>query len=115
MSDSSLVYQGYGRGLDKELLSSISAWAMCDRKPDITIYIDIPYDIAHARIMQRNELTVFEKEHEHFTKKLIQGFKEIAAHNRNSISLDGTCDEQQLVSQAFEKIIDHIKKNNLII
>src|SRR3990172_1551765 len=28
MADSSLAYQGFGRGLDKEMISSINRWAM---------------------------------------------------------------------------------------
>jgi dTMP kinase len=39
--DSTLAYQGYGRGLDLEMLRIITAFATGDLKPDLTLYLDI--------------------------------------------------------------------------
>jgi len=40
--DSTLAYQGYGRGLDLETLRAITAFATGDLMPDLTLYLDIP-------------------------------------------------------------------------
>ncbi len=40
-ADSSLAYQGYGRGLDLETLHAITAFATQGLKPDLTLYFDI--------------------------------------------------------------------------
>ena len=39
--DSTLAYQGYGRGLDLEMLRAITAFATAGLKPDLTLYLDI--------------------------------------------------------------------------
>lgn len=39
--DSTLAYQGYGRGLDLEMLRAITAFATGGLKPDLTLYLDI--------------------------------------------------------------------------
>jgi dTMP kinase len=39
--DSTLAYQGYGRGLDLEALQAITAFATGGLKPDLTLYLDI--------------------------------------------------------------------------
>lgn len=41
-ADSSLAYQGYGRGLDLEMMEAITGFATCGLKPDVTLYFDIP-------------------------------------------------------------------------
>ncbi len=40
-ADSSLAYQGYGRGLDLEMLEVITAFATQGLQPDLTLYFDI--------------------------------------------------------------------------
>jgi len=40
-ADSSLAYQGYGRGLDLKMLHAITAFATQGLQPDLTLYLDI--------------------------------------------------------------------------
>ena len=40
-ADSTLAYQGYGRGLDLSAVRSVIAFATHDLKPDVTFYLDI--------------------------------------------------------------------------
>ena len=41
-ADSTLAYQGYGRGLDLETLRQITDFATGGLTPDLTLYVDIP-------------------------------------------------------------------------
>jgi dTMP kinase len=43
-ADSTLAYQGYGRGLDLEALRQITAFATGGLVPDVTFYLDLPVD-----------------------------------------------------------------------
>jgi dTMP kinase len=60
MADSSLAYQGYGRGVDHAMIESVNRWAMCGMKPDLTIYLKIDYATAMSRLADREETTVFD-------------------------------------------------------
>jgi dTMP kinase len=48
-ADSTLAYQGYGRGLPVEELRSIQRFATGDLTPDLTILLDLPAEIGLAR------------------------------------------------------------------
>jgi len=48
-ADSTLAYQGYGRGLDLSAVRSVIAFATHNLKPDMTIYLDLPVEEGIAR------------------------------------------------------------------
>lgn len=52
--DSMIVYQGYGRGMDVELLSSFNEVAIAGTKPDLTILMDLPAETGLKRALNRN-------------------------------------------------------------
>lgn len=114
MADSSLVYQGYGRGLDKEMIKCINAWAMEDMTPDITFYVRVSAPVAIKRILSRNaELSAFEKEHYSFIERLIQGFDELFENKPNGYIIDGEQSETAVANQALEYVVSWIQRNNL--
>jgi dTMP kinase len=43
-ADSTLAYQGYGRGLDLSAVRNVIAFATHNLKPDVTFYLDIPVE-----------------------------------------------------------------------
>lgn len=107
MADSSLAYQGYGRGLDIELIKQINNWAMNGIQPDLTIYVKIDIDTAISRINKRNEtLTAFEKKP--LMEKVSKGFDEIFKNKNNVIILDGNQDQETLLKEAINNIERHI-------
>lgn len=89
MADSSVAYQGYGRGLDIEKIMYINSWAMNGIEPDLVFYLKIDQQTAMQRITSRGEtLTSFEKEKELFWKKVSEGYEELFKSKRNVITLD---------------------------
>lgn len=116
MSDSSLVYQGYGRGLDLSMIKTINNWVMKDTLPDVTIYVHVPLEIALERIHARNEaLTAFEREHKSFLQKLIDGFQTIYKDCKNVILIDGNQDPDNVLEQTFNALYSWIQTNKLIV
>lgn len=116
MSDSSLVYQGFGRGLDAQQIQAINAWAMHGKKPDITFYIKVTIQTASARIKARNEvLTSFEKEKQDFMHKLVEGFDTLYKNRNDVIIIDGNQTEEQVTTQALSALITWITQNKLIL
>lgn len=104
MADSSLVYQGYGRGLDKKMIQTINAWVMNDIRPDLTFYLHITAETAAKRLAARAQLTKFEKEQEQFAQNLIAGFDQIFKDRDDVITLDGTLSPNTLTNQAAQEV-----------
>ena len=104
MADSSLVYQGYGRGLDVATIHLINTWAMNERAPDIIFYLKLSSDEAYRRIANRNEpLTSFEKE-KAFIETLEHGFETIFAHRPEVITVDATQPQKAILEEVFHHI-----------
>lgn len=53
-ADSTIVYQGHGRGLDVEKLHTMNAMAVGGLWPDLTLLFDLPVEVGLARARQRN-------------------------------------------------------------
>jgi dTMP kinase len=105
LADSSLAYQGYGRGLDLNLIKTVNTWAMNGIEPDLVVYVKVSPALAFARIAKRQEsLTSFEKEKKSFFAKLTAGFDQIFKTRTNVIHLDGTQTPAQLCEQAIQEI-----------
>ncbi|MEM7602841.1 MAG: dTMP kinase [Verrucomicrobiota bacterium] len=54
-SDSTVVYQGVGRGLSLEAVKAINAFAVGKTLPDLTILLDLDVRIGHARAVAASE------------------------------------------------------------
>jgi dTMP kinase len=113
-SDSSLVYQGYGRGLEVDMIDQVNGWAKNGLCPDLTFYINVSPECAQKRLEARNiALTSFEQEDMSFTKRLIHGFSEIFKNRKNVIVLDGKQSADTLKQQTIDYVLSWIEKNHL--
>ncbi len=113
MSDSSLVYQGYARGLPIEMITMVNTWVMDNRFPNLVLYVDISIEEASERIKKRNiPLSAFEQ-HISFIKKLDAGFKELYKNKDNVIVIAGNQAPEQLAKEAFTKVIAWIENQQL--
>ncbi|WP_419787802.1 dTMP kinase [Pseudodesulfovibrio sp.] len=91
-ADSTIVYQGYGRGLDTKTLKQLNEVAVEGMWPDLTIILDIDPEIGLKRATLRNleqgvakEEGRFEAEHMNFHKRIREGYLTWAAINRDRI------------------------------
>ncbi|MFZ9429857.1 MAG: dTMP kinase [Burkholderiaceae bacterium] len=48
-TDATFAYQGGGRGFDWSILEQLESWVHGDRQPDLTLWFDVPPDVAEAR------------------------------------------------------------------
>ena len=110
MADSSLAYQGYGRGLSIDLITTINSWVMHNRQPNIIFYLNVSIECAQQRITARNAaLTSFEQEKKEFMERVAHGFDTIFKNKKNGVILDGTQSMDQLTLQAYNHVISWIK------
>ena len=84
---SSVAYQGYGRGIDLDLIRSLNETAACGLHPDVTFLIDIPSDVAIQR--KTTEGDRIEVESLEFHRRVRQGFLELAKGDPNAVVIDG--------------------------
>lgn len=111
MADSSVVYQGYARGLSLDMIKSVNAWAMNNTTPHLTFYLKIDAQTALQRIQKRNiPLTGFEKE-QAFIQKTIEGFETLFAQQKNVITLNAQDTPESLTAQALETVKQYINAN----
>jgi dTMP kinase len=81
-ADSTLAYQGYGRGLPVADLQALHRLALDDFTPDLTLILDLPVADGLARIARRSQgADRFERLGPVFHDRLRQGFRRIAADN----------------------------------
>jgi dTMP kinase len=79
-SDSTLVYQGFGRGLDPRFIRELYDFTSAGLKPDLTIVFDLPVEIGLRRAMERMCLAGsaapdrFEGEDLEFHRKIREGY-----------------------------------------
>lgn len=103
---SSLAYQGYGRGLDIELLKSISKTATLDLQPDKTFHLNPTYETILTRLAHKKQtgLDRIELESNEFHHKIYQGFQEISKQYPYITSLDGDLDPDIIHQQIIQEL-----------
>lgn len=77
-ADSTLAYQGGGRGIGLERAQRLADWHLQGAAPDLTLLLDLPVDKALARIQERKALDRIEQEKRDFFERVRQAYLAIA-------------------------------------
>ena len=116
--ESTLAYQGYGRGLDRTMVQQLHNWALEGEgvlNPDLTLLLDVPAAVGLARVesrVQNTDVTMvvedrFERETLAFHQRVEAGFHALAAAAPARIHrIDATLDPQQVGAQIWQKVCD---------
>ncbi len=75
---SSIAYQGYGGGVDLALLHAATELAIGDCRPDVTVLLDVPVEVADERRL-RDHRDRFESADVAFHERVRAGYLELAA------------------------------------
>lgn len=83
-TDSTLAYQGYGRGLDLEKIRQLNHLATGGLQPHLTLWLDLPPEVGLARkasgpLARSGSCDKLEQEHLEFHRRVYQGFQALAA------------------------------------
>ena len=105
-SDSTLAYQGYGRGMSLDFIASANAFACEGLKPDLTLLLDVSPETAQARMHRRETATNtsadrIELAGDAFHARLRKGFAELAKADPGRIL---TIDANGTVEEVWEEI-----------
>ncbi len=109
-SDSTVAYQGYGRGIDPKFIREIDIRATGGLRPDITFLIDLPVKEALKRIRSR-ERDRIESEELEFHERVRRGFIEIAKREpERVVVLDG----RRRIGEIFKEVIRKLEERGAI-
>ncbi|HAQ60945.1 TPA: dTMP kinase [Candidatus Delongbacteria bacterium] len=113
-ADSTTAYQGYGRGLDLEIIGQLNHFAtdMGKYMPDITFFLDIPVETAFSRMMSRGEeINRMESSDKDFFERVRNGFIIISENEPERVF---RMDAIQSKEKVFEQLKKILKSRNII-
>ncbi len=108
-TDSTIAYQGYGRGLPLDELTALRHFAIGDFRPDLTLILDLPVDQGLARAASRSTADRFERLDRTFHQRLRDGFLAIAtAEPERCAVIDGSAEvdavHRAIISAVAERL-----------
>jgi dTMP kinase len=113
-SDATLAYQGYGRGLDIEMIRALDRIVCAGTRPDLTLLFDIDAALGIARAHGRNTSrgleteARFENEALAFHERVRQGYRTLAKQEPDRIRLVDASPAQEAVEMNVRAIMDEV-------
>jgi dTMP kinase len=97
--DSSIAYQGVGRGLGAQTIEEISRWATQEIVPDLTVLLDVDANTGQSRLQTKDRL---DRESTDFHTKVNQAFRDLAKANPDRyIVIDATKPVEEISDLVF--------------
>jgi dTMP kinase len=108
--DSTLAYQGFGRGSDLDALRAMCATASDGVEPDLVLLIDVPVAVARDRLRDRKSAADrIESEGNDFHERVRRGFLELARDSLRHVVLDGMEAPQHLLHEALSALRNQLR------
>jgi dTMP kinase len=104
-TDSTVAYQGYGRGIDIQLIMSINSIATGGIKPDITLLFDLDIETGLKRNKGINKVDRLELEDIEFHKKVREGYLQIAEKEPDRIKIVDASLPLETIAQKVWEIV----------
>ncbi len=112
-SDATTAYQGFGRGIDREMIELINHWSTGGLKPNLTILLDCPVeegiDRSLDRLRKEGKLegeSRFEKEGLEFHTRVREGYLEIAGEEPDRFRLLSATPPPEKIHKEVVEIVD---------
>jgi dTMP kinase len=101
-SGSTIAYQGYGRGLGADGLAEVVAWATAGVEADLSVFVDVPVEVAAAR---RRGADRMERLGPEFAARVREGFTaQAAADPARWLVVDGTREVDAITAHIVEAV-----------
>ncbi len=105
-TDATYAYQGYGRGIDLQRIAALETWVQGDRRPDLTLLLDLPVEVGLERAGSRSAPDRFERETLAFFERVRQGYLHLAASQPQRYRVIDASRPLPLVSAQIVEVID---------
>ena len=109
--DSSVAYQGFGRGLDKEAIDWLNEFATDGLKPDLTLYFDIEVEEGLARIAANSDREVnrLDMEGLDLHRKVRRGYLSLLEKEADRIvKIDASLPLDQVIANTQQLLFDRM-------
>ncbi len=110
-TDATFAYQGAGRGFDTQVLATLERWAQARPasgdllQPDITLWFDLPPEIAAARLADARAPDKFEAQSTAFFQRVASGYaKRAAADAGRFIHVDANRSKEEVWEQVAQAL-----------
>ena len=103
--DSTTVYQGAARKLDREMVERLNAFVVGDCVPDITFVLDVDAATAASRMQKPRKADRMEQQPAEFYERVREAYRDLAKRDRNRVVLiDGSRDANQIEHEIWEML-----------
>ena len=101
--DSTTVYQGAARKLDREVVERLNAFAVGDCVPDVTFVLDVDAATAALRMQKPRKADRMEQQSAEFYEQVREAYRELAKHEPNRIVLmDGSPPADEIENEIWQ-------------
>ncbi len=104
-TDATFAYQGGGSGVDPGKLETLEQWVHADLQPDLTLYFDLPVEIARQRIGGEREADRFERESAEFFRRVRSAYLARAQQNPQRIRVIDASATPEAIRKVVENMI----------
>ncbi|HZW26363.1 MAG TPA: dTMP kinase [Gallionella sp.] len=104
-SDASFAYQGAGRGMDWDKLARLEQWVHADLQPDLTLFFDVPVEVARERLSNNVSLDRFEQEQGDFFERVRGGYHQRVRQNPQRYAVIDAAQSMAEVKRQLEEIV----------
>lgn len=108
--DSSVAYQGYGRGQDLGAINWLNAYATDGLEPDLTLCFDVPSELGLARINQNadREVNRLDLEAVDMHQRVRAGYGAIAEQHDRVVVIDASQELDQVIAATYAVIAERL-------
>ena len=105
-ADSTIAYQGYGRGVNLDELKNLNNLATSGLKPDLTIVLDVDVETSMSRVGKEKDR--MESAGKEFFERVRNGFLEIAKQEPERVKVISSSDTIENIHSKIKELVDKL-------
>lgn len=103
-----VAYQGYGRGMELDLIERLNRIATLGIEPDLTLLLDLDPELGLERVAERGNPDRLERADLDFHRRVRSGFQELADRSPRWRTFDALQDESALADEIWGAVSTHL-------
>ena len=117
-SDSTTVYQGFGKGVNRNLIKELHTLTLGEIYPDLTFFLDLPAELGLKRSSRRDKKTEtldirFENMNLAFHEQLRKGFKTLSVDNPDRVISINAQESCKTVTTNIINVVNNVFNSEL--